>query len=347
MIIALSIIAFFAAFSCVALVVYNLNLKKALKRAEVEEDGLKIEITKQSQTIMELNNEISFTKNEYHHIKELWMDMSAEVKDFQEKYLAVDKELTELKANKNFNKSQIELETSLSHLENERERIANELVSINEQKTAAQNELDSIRETYEGFQTNCTFLTEQINELIDNKKLLTSEIDKLAAELASRQASFKAALLAEDGDQKGWVFELSKTDERLISLVEEIRNLYPDLSVDLGGILWKRIWLPKIQQLSSKEGLDKKCGIYRLRLKDDEKICYVGQAVNIKERWYDHIKKMLGAVVRGNERLYDYSPEDFVWEVVEEVDRSELNEKERFWIDWYGCVEIGLNKKKG
>jgi hypothetical protein len=32
--------------------------------------------------------------------------------------------------------------------------------------------------------------------------------------------------------------------------------------------------------------------------------------VNIKERWYTHIKKMIGVESKGGERLYDYRPED-------------------------------------
>lgn len=52
-------------------------------------------------------------------------------------------------------------------------------------------------------------------------------------------------------------------------------------------------------------------GIYRLVLKNDENVCYVGQAINIKDRWYQHIKKMIGVDVKGNEKLYNYRPEDF------------------------------------
>jgi hypothetical protein len=50
---------------------------------------------------------------------------------------------------------------------------------------------------------------------------------------------------------------------------------------------------------------------------------------------------MLGVDNKGNEKLYKYSdPGLFVWEVVEEVgDRSKLDERERYWIEFYGCKE--------
>lgn len=101
--------------------------------------------------------------------------------------------------------------------------------------------------------------------------------------------------------------------------------------------------MPKVQDLSNSKGLDKK-GIYRLVLKSDPGVCYVGQAVNIKDRWYQHIKKMIGVELRGNEKVYNYRPEDFYWSVIE-FEPQDLNESEHYWIEFYGCKEKGLNKK--
>lgn len=121
---------------------------------------------------------------------------------------------------------------------------------------------------------------------------------------------------------------------------------YPDLKTDIAAIEWKKIWLPKLQTMCSIYGLDGLRGVYRLVLKRDEKVCYVGQAVNIKDRWYQHVKKMIGVDTKGNEKLYDgYRPDDFWWSVIESGKDLKLNEKERFWIEYYCCKEIGLNKK--
>ena len=70
----------------------------------------------------------------------------------------------------------------------------------------------------------------------------------------------------------------------MVGLIDELVGLCPELEKDLKGISWKRVWLPKLQDLCNREGLDKVCGIYRIRLIEDESICYVGQAVNVKER---------------------------------------------------------------
>ena len=53
---------------------------------------------------------------------------------------------------------------------------------------------------------------------------------------------------------------------------------------------------------------------------------------------------MIGVLSIGNEKLYKYRPEDFYWSVIE-TDSKNLNESEHYWIEFYGCKEVGLNKK--
>ena len=120
---------------------------------------------------------------------------------------------------------------------------------------------------------------------------------------------------------------------------------YAELRGDIATIEWKKIWLPKIQDIVNRNELDGKKCIYRLVLKEDNEVCYVGQAVNVKERWYQHIKKMIGVDTVGNERLYEYRPDDFWWTIVEENPKN-LNESEHYWIEYFGCTEKGLNKKR-
>lgn len=179
------------------------------------------------------------------------------------------------------------------------------------------------------------------------KDTLIKEINDLKDVLDDLRRLHHDVVVREHASEvKGWRLTCDAKENRLVGLIDELVGLCPELEKDLKGIGWKRVWLPKLQDLCNREGLDKVCGIYRLRLITDEAICYVGQAVNVKERWYTHVKKMVGAEVKGSEKLYEYKPDELVWEIVEEVSRDKLDERERYWIDWWGCKEIGLNKKK-
>ena len=68
-------------------------------------------------------------------------------------------------------------------------------------------------------------------------------------------------------------------------------------------------------------------------------MCYIGQAVDIASRWKQHTKRGVGAEDWTQNKLYPamYSigVENFTFEIVEECDRSKLNEREDYWQNYY------------
>ena len=40
-------------------------------------------------------------------------------------------------------------------------------------------------------------------------------------------------------------------------------------------------------------------------------------------------------------------PESFTYEIIEECDRSKLNERERYWINFYNSTDWGFNSTVG
>ena len=89
-------------------------------------------------------------------------------------------------------------------------------------------------------------------------------------------------------------------------------------------------------------------GIYKITEISSGK-CYIGQAVNIADRWKQHIKRGLGAEPPTRNKLYPAmiaaGPENFTFEVVEECDRSRLDEREDYWQDFYKAKEFGYSMK--
>jgi len=82
-------------------------------------------------------------------------------------------------------------------------------------------------------------------------------------------------------------------------------------------------------------------GIYKITSPSNR--VYIGQSVDIKGRWYSH--------TRGDDKggrlqnsLQKYGPESHTFEVVEECLVELLNERERYWQDFYNVLgEYGLN----
>ena len=211
-----------------------------------------------------------------------------------------------------------------------------QLTELQEEKIKEIGELDSGIKALEGRISSGKEVLEKIE----------SEIKITAVALADL-ANLKASVLAvEEGAGTSWTFspgDKKRLVELIHQLVDEYGNQFPILRKELLKAEWSSVWLPQVQQLCSREGLDRG-GIYRLVLKSNPDCVYIGQAQSIKERWYTHIKKMLGVEAKGTERLYEYRPDDFEWSVVE-FKEGNLDSDEKYWIDYYKCREIGLNKK--
>ena len=90
-------------------------------------------------------------------------------------------------------------------------------------------------------------------------------------------------------------------------------------------------------------------GVYKLTNLTNQKT-YIGQAVNLGDRWKEHIKCGLG-IDTPNNMLYTAmlkdGVENFTFEVLEECERSELNDREKYYIAFYKAQEWGYNMSRG
>lgn len=93
----------------------------------------------------------------------------------------------------------------------------------------------------------------------------------------------------------------------------------------------------------------KYCGIYKITDLTTGK-AYIGQSVDIKERFRQHIKSTL-TYGKSSNKLYQTMQKsgvhNFTFEILEEVSRAELNERETYWINFYKTKDFGLNTTRG
>ena len=90
-------------------------------------------------------------------------------------------------------------------------------------------------------------------------------------------------------------------------------------------------------------------GIYKITyIKTGE--AYIGKTTNISTRWQNHIKTACGLEGAARTTFHNRLEQDGIWnytfEVLEEVPKDKLGEREKFYIELYG-TDTQLNMRKG
>ena len=189
----------------------------------------------------------------------------------------------------------------------------------------------------------------KMQNLITEKELCEKELNKMREALS---AGVQANLREMEKEQNLQFYKLSISDKDL----EDVMKLETvKLSLHQPVILSKLIWSTYFQKQTTEMcnrilGTKKICGIYKItNLKTQQ--CYIGQSVDVAQRWKDHCKCGLGIEASATNKLYNAMQKDGIWnfsfELMEECPREQLNEKEKFWIELYQSNIYSYNSTKG
>ena len=87
--------------------------------------------------------------------------------------------------------------------------------------------------------------------------------------------------------------------------------------------------------------------IYKITNNVNGKV-YIGQTIQtIKERFYQHCATKCSDSVLNmaiHKAIKKYGKSNFTIEVIEEVDKDSLNDREKFWIEYYNSYIWGCDK---
>ena len=209
----------------------------------------------------------------------------------------------------------------------------------------------------------------------------TEQTAKIAAEVqeffdksniakAEKQAELDALnMLIEDFKKKQQVINEEILRRRQ---VEEQQNFYR-IELSESAIQDMQILLGIRQNLKMRENLDKliyeayvskptaemikrvlqgraPSGIYKItRLKTGE--IYIGKSTDVKKRWGEHAKTSYGVGSIAHSMLHTTIKKDgienFTFELLEEVPKDKLTEREKYWINFYNSKNYGLNEREG
>ena len=194
----------------------------------------------------------------------------------------------------------------------------------------------------------------QRDEWLVNIEKLDNQILEKENQLNNLQQMANAAIesnkrAAADKQQKDFYrLQLEEIDKEEI---KRIRSIEPYLrkKEPLNKVIWKVYYeKPYTDLIGRVVGQGRKTGIYKIT-NIDNGMCYVGQAVDIAERWKQHIKRGIGADPPTQNKLYPamlaIGVENFMFEIIEECSGNLLNEKEDYWQNFYNAKEWGYSIK--
>lgn len=185
-----------------------------------------------------------------------------------------------------------------------------------------------------------------------NAEALLKESEELEKMRRTRAAAMEAARKEKEIKEKAndYCIQLTELEKADITKLESIR---PSLNVPrvLNMLIWTSFIRDKMKNMSLKVlGSNSVTGIYKITNQITGE-CYIGQSVDLAKRWSDHAKCGLGIDTPPGNKLYkamqEYGIWNFTWELLEECPRSQLDEKELFYISLYDSVNWGYNSQSG
>lgn len=228
-----------------------------------------------------------------------------------------------------------------AHMTDAKAKLSKKEQEFKEAEQSFQNEyLKAMQDAVANYRQNISASREEYFDLVDklddlqNKVTAAVEAAKRSAEMENKKDFYRLILSPED------IEEIT----HLRAVIPYLRNAEP-----LNKVIWKVYYEKPYTDLVGRViGSGVHCGIYKITNLENQ-MCYVGQAVNIADRWKQHIKRGVGADTPTRNKLYpamlETGVENFSFEVVEECPRPQLNQREDYWQEYFKAKEFGYSIK--
>lgn len=122
---------------------------------------------------------------------------------------------------------------------------------------------------------------------------------------------------------------------------------HPDI---INKLVWAEYVKPYIEGTFKRVGIEDKPGIYKITNIDSGK-CYIGKSTNVKKRITDHFKSSIGIKTIADQAVHHEIWKTGFWnwaiEIVIYCEKEQLNELEKYYIDFFKSNTFGYNKTGG
>lgn len=287
--------------------------------------------------------EIEFEKEKEKYLNNLNQQFNVQKENYSKELVAIKNEIEQTKQ---FNSTLLSMkEREIDNIIEEK-RKAKEAELDRDIKDWAKSAQEAANEYHRGLRAQMQLIDDAMDEEIQ-KKIIELEEYKEKRD-AINQDILRARAVEEQQDfYRVQLDEISKKD---ISIINSIRSQLS--KIDFIDKLVYDIYVKKSVDEMIKRVLNGRapCGIYKItRLKTGE--IYIGKSTDIKSRWQQHAKSAFHCGTISHSILHTTMEKDgidqFTWELLEEVPKEKLGEREKYWIEFYDSKKYGLNERLG
>lgn len=287
--------------------------------------------------------ESEFEKEKEKYLNNLDQQFNIQKENYSKELVAIKNEIEQTKQ---FNSTLLSMkEREIDNIIEEK-RKAKEAELDRDIKDWAKSAQEAANEYHRGLRAQMQLVTDAA--IGDMQAVLKTLEEYKEKRDAINQDILRARALEEQQDF--YRIQLDEVAKKDLTLINSIR---PQISkIDLLDKLLYDIYVKKPVDEMVKRVLGGRApsGIYKItRLKTGE--IYIGKSTDVKARWQQHTKSAFHCGTISHSILHTTMEKDgienFTWELIEEVPKDKLSEREKYWIEFYDSKNYGLNERNG
>lgn len=279
-------------------------------------------------------------------LEEAKREYGVTTQEYEEALHKLQEVVSEIKEKETFNQTLYQI----------REEELNNLIET-EKKNKIEKLSNEINEWAESAQDAATFYAEHVQRTIqkdiENGQKELNHLEGVINDYKARRDVINQEILrarAIEEQQDFYRIQIPETSKHDLEILHSIRQELTKVDI-LDKLIYDNYIKKSVDEMTKRvlKG-ENPSGIYKItRLKTGE--IYIGKSVNIKDRWVQHAKSCYHCGTISHSILHTTMEKDgienFTWELLEEVPKDKLGDREKYWIEFYDSKNFGLNERQG
>lgn len=231
-----------------------------------------------------------------------------------------------------------------------KQELENIRLSLNKHFDEEMAQLQKLREAAEKEQVE--WIAEKYMERENIQEQITALNNELSDYEKKREVINKQILMERELKEKADFYRIVVSDYDIedLKLISQIEQNFHNKEVLNRAVFDTYIKKPMSEMIKRVLEGRSPSGIYMITNTLTNEI-YIGRAVSIDKRWQEHCKSCFNLGTIAHSTLHTRMAKEGIWnftfQILEEVPKEKLSEREKYWINFYHSKDYGMNERQG